>query len=132
MKYFFDTNIISNLVKKDDSTISLIKNIINDDSEFFINKLVYIESLRAIPMTHKKLFKATKETLDNFIKLDINKEIYDESIIFARFCKNKGINLGKCEVIDYLHFITAKYYNLKIISYDKDLERLEDMYKIFK
>jgi len=35
-------------------------------------------------------------------------------------------------IIDFLHFITAKYYNLKIISNDKDLEKLEKNYNKFE
>ena len=39
---------------------------------------------------------------------------------------------GKCEAIDFLHFITAKYNNLQIISNDKDFEKLEKIYQEFK
>lgn len=132
MKYFFDTNVISNLVKKDETAIAKLQEIAsNDSSELYTNRLVYLESLRAIPLTHKKLFEATKETLESFEKLEITQEIYDKSIEFARFCKSKGINLGKCEAIDYIHFITAKYYSLEIVSFDGDMNRLEEKYQEF-
>jgi len=132
MKYFFDTNIISDLVRKKEETISKIEEIAKDEnSEFYINRLVYMESLRAIPLTHRKLYEKTQEALDNFEKLDITQEIYNKSIEFARFCKRKGINLGKCEVIDYLHFITAKHYDLKMVSRDGDMGRLEEAYLEF-
>lgn len=133
MKYFFDTNIISNLVRKDAETIRIINEIASmDDSELYINRLVYLESLRAIPLTRTKLYHSTKEALDNFTKLDITQEIYDISVKFARFCKSKGISLGKCEAIDYLHFITAKIYAMEIISHDKDMTTLEEKYTEFK
>lgn len=132
MKYFFDTNVISRLVKRDSITIQKIEELAKDgESEFYINRLVYIESLRAIPITHKKLYENTKETLNSFEKLNITREIYNKSVTFARFCKSKGLNLGKCEAIDYLHFITAKFYNLEMISFDKDMDRLEELHSQF-
>ena len=49
--------------------------------------------------------------------------------IDTNICHSKGIKIkGKCEAIDFLHFITAKYYNLKIISNDRDMSKLEDVY----
>lgn len=132
MKYFFDTNIISKLVKKDKETIRKIQELtVDEESEFYINRLVYMESLRAIPFTHKKLYKDTADALDSFQKLDITQSIYDTSVSFARFCKSNGLNFGKCEAIDYIHFVTAKYYNLEIISYDKDMKTLEEQYHKF-
>jgi predicted nucleic acid-binding protein len=132
MNYFFDTNVISRLAKKDPTTIEHLQSIASDpESAFFVNRLVYLESLRAIPSTHSKLYNATKTTLDMFVKIDMTQEIYDRTIEFARFCKSRGINLGKCEAIDYLHFITAKHYKMEIISYDGDIERLQVAYQAF-
>lgn len=133
MKYFFDTNIISNLVRNDTDTINIVKEIASkEDAELYINRLVYVESLRAIPLTHTKLYNNTKETLDSFVKLDITQNIYNESVEFTRFCKSKGVSLGKCEVIDYLHFITAKTYDMEMISHDGDMLVLQAKYVEFK
>lgn len=132
MNYFFDTNVISRLAKRDPDTIEHLQEIASDpESAFFVNRLVYLESLRAIPSTHTKLYNTTKTTLDMFVKIDMTQEIYDRTIEFARFCKSRGINLGKCEAIDYLHFITAKHYDMEIISYDGDIERLQKAYQTF-
>lgn len=132
MKYFFDTNVISNLVRKDINAITKLKELAsNEESRFYINRLVFMESLRAIPLGRISLYKNTKETLENFEKLEITQDIYDKSVDFARFCKSKGVSLGKCEAIDYIHFVTAKYYNLEIISFDGDMSRLEEKYQEF-
>jgi predicted nucleic acid-binding protein len=132
MKYFLDTNIISRIVSNDVDTMKIVKNIAEDEeSEFFVNELVYMESLRAIPLTHKKLFERTKEALENFESLDIPQEIYSKSIAFARYCKSKGLSFGKCEAIDYLHFMTAKHYGLEIISHDGDMLKLQEKYEEF-
>jgi len=143
MKYFFDTNVISKIVlflinKKEPSENDIeilreIKNILKDkDSQIYINRLVELEALRAIPKTHKKLFKETKNILNEFEKLVISKDIYYQAIEFSRFCKSKGVSLGKCEIIDYLHFLTAKNYNLILVSDDKDMKLLEAKYQEFK
>ncbi len=132
MKYFFDTNVISNLVREDSVAIAKLQELALDEtSEFYTNRLVFMESLRAIPMDRKNLFNKTKSTLENFEKLEITQEIYDKSVEFARFCKSKGVSLGKCEAIDFIHFITAKYYGLEIVSFDGDMGRLEEKYHEF-
>ena len=129
MKYFFDTNIIIDILDKKEGAIEKLEALLLEDSEILINRLVYLESLRTIHFKHKRIFKEAKETLDSFEKLDIKQEIYDEAVKFSRFCHSRGIKIkGKCEAIDFLHFITAKYYKLKIVSNDRDLEKLEDAY----
>ena len=132
MKYFFDTNVISLLAREDSVAIAKLQELASDEtSEFYTNRLVFMESLRAIPMDRKNLFNKTKSTLENFEKLEITQEVYDKSVDFARFCKSKGVNLGKCEAIDFIHFITAKYYGLEIVSFDGDMGRLEEKYQEF-
>lgn len=118
MKYFFDTNIIIDLCQNKAEAK---------------NKLVVLESLRTIHFEYKKRFREAVKILDGFETVNIKQEIYDEAINFSRYCHSRGKKLkGKCEAIDFLHFITAKYYNLKIISNDKDLEKLEEVYIIYK
>jgi predicted nucleic acid-binding protein len=129
VKYFLDTNVISNLVRKDEKAIEKIKDITKDGNyELYINRLVYMESLRAIPLKRESLYIKTKELLDSLTKVDIKEETYFKGVAFARFCKSKGLNFGKCEAIDYLHFMTAKYYGLEMISFDGDMETLESSY----
>ena len=152
MKYFIDTNIIIDLLgqnKKSDVTKEsqeeeqkrkkeaqlkakeqLSKILVDESSEVFINRLVLVETLRTIHFEHKKRFREALSTLELFEKLDIKDDVYSEAIKFSRFCNTKlHFTLkGKCEAIDFLHFITAKYYDLKIISNDGDLEKLEEAY----
>jgi len=97
---------------------------LESDSELFINRLILLETLRTIHFNHKKIFREAEETLKFFRQLDIKPTIYNRAIEFSRFCHSRGVRLkGKCEAIDFIHFMTAKYYNLKIISNDKDLEK---------
>ncbi|HHH52649.1 MAG TPA: PIN domain-containing protein [Bacteroidetes bacterium] len=118
VKYFFDTNIIIDIFnEKDDAIKKLEEILIKENSEIFINRLVYLEALRTIRFKNKKIFRKAKTILDSFEKLDITQEVYDKAVNFSRYCHSKGVKLkGKCEAIDFLHFITAKEYNLMMIS----------------
>ena len=133
-KYFIDTNLIIDFLAKKPDAIEKITNIANDeDSELFINRLVNLESLRTIPVQNSNIFNQAKEVLEGFEKLEINQEIYEQTIEFSRFFKTeKHQSLkGKCEAIDLLHFITAKHYGLELITYDKDFAKLESFYGEF-
>ena len=134
MKYFVDTNIIIDFLNKEPKAIEKLTEIANEDgSELFVNRLVTLESLRTIPIKNSKIFRQSKEIFENFEQIDIVPDIYNNTIEFSRYFKTeKHQSLkGKCEAIDLLHFITAKYYNLELISYDKDFERLENIYQEF-
>ncbi len=130
MKYFIDSNIIIDLLHKKEDAINRISSIIaEDNSELYINRLVYLECLRTEPFQNKRIFENAKVTLNNFEKLDITQKIYDEAINLSRYCLSKGLTLkGKCAAIDFIHFMTAKHYNLEIISNDGDFNEIEKKY----
>jgi len=134
MRYFIDTNVIIDFLDGKQDAIDILFPLLQDsNTSIYINRLVMIESLRGIKYTHSNKFKQAKEALEQFQQLDIKEEIYLEAINFARFCRSKGITLkGSCEVIDFLHFITAKHYDLELISSDNDFEKLEEKYNEFK
>lgn len=132
MKYFIDTSVIIDMFNKDETTIKEITSLMDGRHILHINRLVMIESLRTIPNKNSKNFRESKIMLELFEALDIKQEIYDKTIAFSRFCKSKGIQLkGKCEVIDFLHFMTAKYYALEMITNDGDFSKLETAYLKF-
>jgi predicted nucleic acid-binding protein len=133
VKYFIDTNIIIDFLEKKVEVKEQLKNLaLEEGSKLFINRLVVLESLRTIHFKHKKIFREAEEKLDLFEIVNIKQEIYDRAIKFSRFCYSKGIKLkGRCEAIDFLHFITAKYYNLTMVTNDNDMSKLEDAYVKF-
>ena len=134
MRYFFDTNIIIDIFDKQKKALDLLTNIASDEyNEIVINRLVYLESLRTIRTKDTNVYNLAKETLDSFEKVDITQEVYDKAIEFSRFFKTvKHQSLsGGCEAIDIVHFITAKYYNLTIVSNDTDFDKLEEAYTDF-
>ncbi len=130
MKYFLDTNLIIDfLAKEPEATEKLIQIAQEENSEIFINRLVYLETLRTISLEKSRVFQDSKTVIEMFGLLDISQEIYDQVIDFSRYCKARGITLkGKCAAIDFLHFITAKHYELVLLSNDKDMEKLAVAY----
>jgi len=134
MRYFIDTNVIIDFLDgKQDAKDILFPLLQDSNTSIYINRLVMIESLRGIKYAHSNKFINAKNALEQFQQLDIKEEIYLEAIDFARFCSSKGVTLkGSCEVIDFLHFITAKYYDLELITSDNDFEKLEEKYNKFK
>jgi predicted nucleic acid-binding protein len=130
VKYFVDTNLIIDFLAKKPEAFKKLSDIaLKDDSEIFVNRLVYLEALRTIPVSNSRIFRDSKAIIEGFEFLDINQNIYDQSIGFSRYCQSKGITLkGKCAAIDFLHFITAKHYALELLSNDNDMEKLADAY----
>lgn len=133
MKYFIDTNIIIDFLNKKEEAIDKIINIAQDEkSVMYVNRLIVLETLRTIHFDSKKIFKEHKEKLNLFEQLNILPSIYEEAIVFSRYCHSKGVKLkGRCEAIDFLHFITAKYYDLTVVTNDKDFDKLEIIYQKF-
>lgn len=143
MRYFIDTNLIIhffeyhydfNVYKKKNERNDKKENhlkaknklepILNDsDSEIFINRLVYLEALRII--TDPKKYDYLKSVLENFTFVEIYPEFYEQAIQLSKYCTSKGINIkGGCAAIDFLHFTTAKHYDLQILANDGDMEKL--------
>ncbi|MEA3554309.1 MAG: PIN domain-containing protein [Campylobacterota bacterium] len=133
MKYFIYTNIIIDFLNKKEEAIKKIIDIAQEEeSLIYVNRLIVLESLRTIHFDSQKIFREHKEKLNLFEQLDILPYIYEDAISFSRYCHSKGIKLkGRCEAIDFLHFTTAKYYNLIVITNDKDFDKLEEVYQDF-
>jgi predicted nucleic acid-binding protein len=134
MEYFIDTNIILDAFERNnEETQNKLKIILEDDeNEIFYNGLVYTEALRAV--LDEDLFKTIKSSFELFTWVDIDQNIYKETKRFSRYCRSNGIKVAKkkCELIDMLHFITAKKNNLEILTKDnKDFKNLETAYQKF-
>jgi len=131
MKYFIDTNLIIDAYeKKKPDAIEKLKPILEDEeSEIFVNRLVYLETLRTVKLTNSKNFQQLKTIFEIFGILDITQEIYDKAIQLSRYSQSKGISLkGKCAAMDFLHFITAQHYQLELLACDRDMEKLTRVY----
>jgi predicted nucleic acid-binding protein len=134
MKYFIDTNLILDAFeRKNIDAQNKLKVILEDDSnEIFYNGLIYTEALRVV--LDNDLFTIIKSSFEFFTWIDIDQSIYIKTKKFSRYCRSKNIKVakGKCELIDMIHFITAKHNDLKIITNDTaDFKKLEKAYKDF-
>jgi predicted nucleic acid-binding protein len=128
MKYFIDTSVIIDILNSKLDT-KYKKILENENNKLFINRLVIVESLRTIPLAKTKIYEKSKATLETFMQVDITPEIYNQAIKLSRFAKKEGKNLkGRCEAIDFIHFITAKFYDLETLSEDKDFAKLDNIY----
>ena len=135
MNYLFDSCLLIDAYdKKIPEAMERVRQVFSeDDAEFFINRLALLETLRGIKWVDTKKFQTLKSTLEIFTVVDIEQEIYDNAISFSRFCRSKGITLkGGCEAIDYLHFLTAKYYGFEILTNDRDMAALATIYPDWK
>jgi len=131
---FIDTSIIIDLLKNKEEAKELLNPLLLDESsELFINRLVVMETLRTIHFEHKKVFREAEKKLKLFRQVEIKPGVYNDAIDFSRFCHSKGVKLkGQCEAVDFLHFMTAKYYNLTMVSNDTDFDKLEKVYIDFR
>ncbi|MFZ2969211.1 MAG: PIN domain-containing protein [Sulfuricurvum sp.] len=133
MKYFIDTNFIIDVFeRKNPDSITKLSLILEDsNNEIFYNGIVYTETLRTI--LDENTFSELKSAFALFTWLDIDQSIYRETKKFSRYCRSQDIRVakGKCEIIDMIHFITAKHYGLKLLSNDGDMIKLENAYQQF-
>jgi predicted nucleic acid-binding protein len=134
MRYLIDSNLIIDVFqRKLSNSIESLENILADDSsEIFYNGLVYTEVLRT--MLDEEQFMLLKNAFGFFTWIDISQNIYKETKKFSRYCRSKGLKVakGKCELIDMIHFVTAKENNLILLSRDGDMDKLEKCYTEFK
>jgi predicted nucleic acid-binding protein len=129
MKYFIDTNFIIDVFEREilDTTSKLTAILQNSDHEIFYNGLVYLETLRTT--LDINTFRELKSAFEFFKLAEINQSIYDNAMEFSRYCRSQPTPIklakGKCEAIDLIHFMTAKYYGLELLSKDcKDMQKL--------
>ena len=134
MRYLIDTNLILDVFeRKFSESIETLENILADNtSEIFYNGLVYTETLRAV--LDEQQFILLKNAFHFFTWIDITQNIYKETKKFSRYCRSKGLKVakGKCELIDMIHFVTAKENNLTLLSRDGDMKKLDKCYQDFK
>ncbi len=134
MEYFIDTNLIIDVFeRKNSDSIALLASIVNNEEDtIYYSGLVYTETLRTV--LDEERFEILKSAFSSFSWLDITQEIFVETKKFSRYCRSQEIKVakGKCELIDILHFITAKHYGLEVLSNDSDMGNLEQCYQAFK
>ena len=125
----------------DDNDEDLIKKLtdllelINDDNvELAITPLLRYEFLRKFGwQVENEDFNKFREAVEEFTWLDISKDVTDLATNLYRLDKfeadNKGIakNLEKRK-FDVFHFATAKINGIELLSNDKHISQMEELY----
>lgn len=125
-----DTNLIERLTD--------LLALINDDNvELVITPLLRYEFLRKFGQNESKDFNKFKEAVEEFTWLDISKDVTDLATNLYRLDKHeadsKGIpkNLEKRK-FDVFHFATAKINGIELLSNDKHIDQMEDLYERYQ
>lgn len=113
--------------------------LVNDDNvELVITPLLRYEFLRKFAWQRESEdFNQFKQAIEEFTWLDISKEVTDLATNLYRLDKyeseKNGIakNLEKRK-FDVFHFATAKVNGIELLSNDKHISQLEDLYKRYK
>ncbi len=118
-KILLDSDVVINLLKKNEETIQKIKSF--GESEFFVSPIVIAEIYAGIK---PKEYKRVEELFDYFIVIDIDTDIGKYAGEYANLYKKAfcGISLE-----DYLIAATAKKYDLYLWTYNKKHYPMQDI-----
>ena len=125
-----DTNLIERLTD--------LLALINDDNvELVITPLLRYEFLRKFGQNESEDFNKFRSAVEEFTWLDISKDVTDLATNLYRLDKHeadsKGIpkNLEKRK-FDVFHFATAKINGIELLSNDKHIDQMEDLYERYQ
>ncbi|WP_201558189.1 type II toxin-antitoxin system VapC family toxin [Psychrobacter sp. 72-O-c] len=125
----------ANLIERLTDLLALV----NDDNvELVITPLLRYEFLRKFGwQTESEDFVKLKAAVEEFTWLDISKDVTDLATNLYRLDKyeseNKGIskNLEKRK-LDVFHFATAKINGIELLSNDKHIGQIEELYNRYQ
>ena len=144
---FLDTNYLIGLLegKSDENDTELLQNLKNLRSEIALNNvelvitpLIRYEFLRYFMWkTQESEIKKYINVMNGLTTLDISQDVADLAANLYRLDKfeadnanvNKNIEKRK---FDIFHFATAKINGIELLSNDKHLPQLEDLYNLYK
>lgn len=126
-------NVIIDCIKKTDTkAVNELKQLLmQDDVPLAINRIVFMEILRAIPKSEDGKFSSMEKILlESFRLVDIDHDMVARSVELNRLGRAQGITLKKeneCGWLDYIHYATAEKYGFQMISNDKDMEKIKEL-----
>ncbi|MBR0573624.1 MULTISPECIES: type II toxin-antitoxin system VapC family toxin [Pasteurellaceae] len=137
--YLLDTNFLIYLSKNNDDPdkqeiLKEMQNILEDPySKLFTTPLISYEVLRGVEWQDEQKLSELKAILNSFEMLDVENEVSELAANLYRFdmyeSQQKSVdrNFDKRR-FDTFHFATAKVNHLEILSKDKDMKSLDDLY----
>lgn len=136
-KILVDANLwINAFDKKQPAAVQELLELIRDKNAILVlTALIRYEVLRGIRWESRGDYSELKAALDQFETLDINRQISDLATNLYRYDvaheTNESRNFEKRK-FDMFHFATAKHYQLKWRSRDRDMGKLEDLHQRYK
>jgi len=118
-KFIIDTSVWSEALRRKKNTVNssetIVRKIIENDDEIVLLGIILQEILTGI--SNEKLYREIKDTLDDFVYLEITKNDYIYASELSNKCRSKGIIAGS---IDFLIASTAIRNELQLVTFDKD------------
>jgi predicted nucleic acid-binding protein len=118
-KILLDSDVIINILKKREETVKKLLSF--ENYELFISPIVVAEIYAG---ARAKEIKQIEELFSYFVCLDINKEI---GKIAGEYANQFRKAFNKISLEDYIIAGTAKYYNLKLWTYNKKHYPMKDI-----
>ena len=137
--YLLDTNSLIYLLENTVDVTSQEKlrdvqeKLSDSDSEFFLTPLIRYEGLRGIAWEDREKLAKFQDALAEFDMLDISREVADLARELYRFDKFSAAQRGQSKNLekrkfDMFHYATAKINDLKFLSYDTDITKIDKLY----
>lgn len=138
--YLLDTNYLiyladpnANPTKKAEVLQDLALKLEDPETLLFLTPLIRYEALRGVEWDNIEKLNTLKSALKAFQTIDINDDIADLARNLFRLDKANQKN-GSKKVIekyqfDMFHFATAKENDLEILSKDRDMTAIENLFK---
>lgn len=139
-KYLLDTNYLIYLAdpsadpfKRKEALQGLAQKLQNDETLLFLTPLIRYEVLRGVAWDDLDKLNTLKDALKEFQTIDINNEISDLARNLFRLDKANQ-QQGNQKVIekyqfDMFHFATAKVNDLEILSKDRDMQAIDNLFR---
>lgn len=137
--YLLDTNYLIYLIDSDADKQTktqvlqdLAKKLQDDSVTLFLTPLIRYEVLRGVAWGNDNKLSELLAALQDFQTIDIDDDIADLARDLFRLDKANQKQGSKKIVekyqFDMFHFATAKENNLQILSKDRDIKHIEDLY----
>ena len=137
--YLLDTNSLIYLLENTVDVTSQEKlrdvqeKLSDSDSEFFLTPLIRNEVLRGIAWEDREKLAKFQDALAEFDMLDISREVADLARELYRFDKFSAAQRGQSKNLekrkfDMFHYATAKINDLKFLSHDTDITKIDKLY----
>jgi len=120
-KVFLDTDVIINILRKQENTLIKLKKFIKQNYKFYISPIVIAEIYAG---ARKNELEEIEELFSFFEILNINSEI---GYITGNYANKYKKAFNKISLEDYMIAATVKYFNIELWTYNKKHYPMDDI-----